>query len=273
MEATLDWSHRLLQPGEQLLFEQLSVFAGGFDFEAAQALVPGEDVLDGLATLVDSSLVLAIPAPQRMRYRLLEPVRQYAEARLGARGLRDATQRRHAEHYLRLARRAEAELRNGDAGPVLARLEEEEDNFRVALGWARDRSDDLGLRLCTALTPSWAIRGRVIEGRAWLDEMLRRRAGTGDLGLRASGLARASRLAWRRARLPVRPGRCSTRALPSAGSWTIRWASPDACGAWLWWPWLKGTSTRPVGWARRACPCFVVTVTGTASASPSPSWA
>jgi predicted ATPase/DNA-binding CsgD family transcriptional regulator len=197
MEATLDWSYRLLQPGEQLLFEQLSVFAGGFDFEAAQALVPGEDVLDGLAALVDSSLVLAFPAPQRMRYRLLEPVRQYAEARLVARGRRDATQRRHAEHYLRLARRSEAELRNGDAGPVLAQLEEEEDNFRVALRWARDRSDDLGLRLCTALTPSWAIRGRVNEGRAWLEEMLRRRAGTGDLGLRASGLARASRLAWR----------------------------------------------------------------------------
>jgi non-specific serine/threonine protein kinase len=88
-------------------------------------------------------------------------------------------------------------LRSSEAGTVLAELEEEEDNFRVALGWARDQSDELGLRLCTALAPSWAIRGRVSEGRAWLDEMLRRRAGTGDLGLRASGLARASRLAWR----------------------------------------------------------------------------
>jgi predicted ATPase/DNA-binding CsgD family transcriptional regulator len=197
MEATLDWSYQLLGPAEQLLFEQLSVFAGGFDFEAAQALVPGEDVLDGLASLVDSSLVLADPASEKMRYRLLEPVRQYAEARLVARGLRGATQRHHAEHYLTLALRSEAKLRSSDAGPVLARLEEEEDNFRVALGWARDRSDDLGLRLCTALAPSWAIRGRVNEGRAWLDEMLRRRVGTEDLGLRASSLARASRLAWR----------------------------------------------------------------------------
>jgi predicted ATPase/DNA-binding CsgD family transcriptional regulator len=197
MEATLDWSYQLLQPGEQSLFEQLSVFAGGFDFEAAQALVPDGDVLDGLASLVDGSLVLATPAPDKMRYRLLEPVRQYAEAQLVARGRRDGTRRRHAEHYLRLALRSEAELRNGEAGPVLARLEEEEDNFRVALGWARDLSDDLGLRLCTALAPSWAIRGRVNEGRAWLDEMLRRRAESDDLGLRASGLARASRLAWR----------------------------------------------------------------------------
>jgi predicted ATPase/DNA-binding CsgD family transcriptional regulator len=197
MEAALDWSYELLQPGEQSLFERLSVFAGGFDFEAAQALVPGEDVLDGLASLVDSSLVVANPALEKMRYRLLEPVRQYAEARLVARGRRDGTRRRHAEHYLQRALRSEAELRSGEAGPVLARLEQEEDNFRVALGWARDQADDLGLRLCTALAPSWAIRGRVNEGRAWLDEMLRRRAESDDLGLRASGLARASRLAWR----------------------------------------------------------------------------
>jgi DNA-binding CsgD family transcriptional regulator len=207
MEATLDWSYQLLEPTEQLLFEQLSVFAGGFDFEAAQALVPDDDVLDGLASLVDSSLVLADPASEKMRYHLLEPVRQYAGARLIAAGLRGATQRHHAEHYLRVAQRSEAKLRSNEAGTVLARLEAEEDNFRVALGWARNQSDDIGLRLCTALAPAWAICGRVNEGRAWLDEMLRRRAGTDDLALQASGLARASRLAWRQRDYP------STRAL------------------------------------------------------------
>ncbi len=197
MEATLDWSYQLLQPDERVLFERVSVFAGGFDLEAAQALVPGEDVLDGLASLVDSSLVVAQPAAEKMRYRLLEPVRQCAEARLIARGERDVTRRYHAEHYLRLALRSEAELRSSDAGAVLGELEEEEGNFRVALAWARDQPDDLGLRLCTALAPSWAIRGRVNEGRTWIDELLRQRAGTGDLRLRASSLARASRLAWR----------------------------------------------------------------------------
>jgi predicted ATPase/DNA-binding CsgD family transcriptional regulator len=207
MEATLDWSYQLLEPAERLLFEQLSVFAGGFDFEAAEAVVPGGDALDGLASLVDSSLVLADPASGKMRYRVLEPVRQYAEARLVARGLGDATRRHHAEHYLRVALRSEVKLRSSEAGPVLAHLAEDEDNFRVALGWARGHPDDLGLRLCTALAPSWAIRGRVNEGRVWLDEMLRRRGGTEDLGLRASGLARASRLAWRQRDYP------STRAL------------------------------------------------------------
>ena len=111
------------------------------------------------------------------------------------------------KHYLRLALRSEAKLRSSEAGTVLAQLEKEEDNFRVALRWARDQPDDLGLRMCTALAPSWAIRGRVNEGRARLDEMLWRRGGTDDVALRASGLARASRLAWRQRDYP------STRAL------------------------------------------------------------
>jgi predicted ATPase/DNA-binding CsgD family transcriptional regulator len=207
MEATLDWSYQLLDPSEQVLFERLSVFAGGFDFDAALAVVPGEDVLDALTSLVDSSLVLAEPGPVRMRFRLLEPVRQFAELRLIARGAREATQRHHAEHYLRLAKWSEAELRGDDAGVVLAQLEREEDNFRTAMRWARHQPDDLGLRLCTALAPWWAIRGRANEGRAWIDEMLRRRTGTDDLRLRASGLARASRLAWRQRDYP------STRTL------------------------------------------------------------
>jgi predicted ATPase/DNA-binding CsgD family transcriptional regulator len=205
MEAALDWSYQLLTPAEQLLFERLSVFAGSFDLEAAQALVPGEDVLDGLTSLVDNSLVLAEPDSEKMRFRLLEPVRQFAEVRLVAREERDATRRQHAEHYLRLALRSEAPLRSSQAGAVLAQLEKDEDNFRAAMRWTRDQPDDLGLRLCTALAPWWAIRGRANEGRAWIDEMLQH--GTDDLRLRASSLARASRLAWRQRDYP------STRAL------------------------------------------------------------
>jgi predicted ATPase/DNA-binding CsgD family transcriptional regulator len=197
MEATLNWSYQLLQPAEQLLFERLSVFAGGFDLDAAQAVVPGEEVLDGLTSLVDSSLVLGEPVAEKMRFRLLEPVRQFADVRLVARGVKPATQRLHAEYYLRLALRSEAKLRGSEAGAVLVLLENEEDNFRVAMRWARDQPDDLGLRLCTALAPWWAIRGRANEGRTWIDEMLRRHAGTDDLRLHASSLARASRLAWR----------------------------------------------------------------------------
>jgi predicted ATPase/DNA-binding CsgD family transcriptional regulator len=198
MEATVEWSLRLLAPAEQLLFEQLSVFAGGFDLDAARAVATGDDVLDGLASLVDHSLVLAdATTAETMRYRLLEPVRQCAEARLASRGARDAARHRHAEHYLQVARYIDAELRRHEPLSALSRLDEEEGNFRVALIWARRQADDIGLRLSTALAAPWAIRGRVNQARSWLDEMLEQHAGAADRRLRASGLARASRLAWR----------------------------------------------------------------------------
>ena len=196
MEATVDWSYQLLEPAEQLVFERLSVFAGGFDLEAARAVAPGQDVPSGLATLVDHSLVVAEPvSTEMMRYRLLEPVRQCAEARLTLRGHGDAARRHHGEHYLDVALRSDAELHNGQAHAVLSRLEAEEGNLRLALDWSRFQPDDLGLRLCTALANAWALRGRVNEGRAWMDEMLETK--TADRRLRASALARASRLAWR----------------------------------------------------------------------------
>jgi predicted ATPase/DNA-binding CsgD family transcriptional regulator len=198
MADAVTWSYQLLEPAEQLLFEQLSTFADGFDLEAAQAVVVGDHVLDGLAVLVDHSLVVAEPTSAGgMRYRLLEPVRQCAESRLAAAGRLGAGRRRHAEHYLEVARRSEAELRGRNPAAVLDRLKEDDANFRAALVWSRGQSDDLGLRLSTALATSWALRGCVDEGRAWIEEMLDLRAGTEDRRLRARGLARASCLAWR----------------------------------------------------------------------------
>ncbi len=149
MEATVDWSCQLLQPAERRLFEQLSTFVGGFDLAAAQAVAPGEDVLDGLASLVDHSLVLAEPVSGRMRYRLLEPVRQCAEARLAARGERDETRRHHAEHYLDVALRCDAKLRSAEAGTILGRLEEEDPSTRAlleeSLAIERELGDALGV--------------------------------------------------------------------------------------------------------------------------------
>jgi predicted ATPase len=101
MNDAVTWSYQLLEPAEQLLFEQLSTFAHGFDLEAAQAIATGDDVLDGLALLVDHSLVVAEPTSAgAMRYRLLEPVRQCAESRHAAGRQLEGSRRRHAEHYL-----------------------------------------------------------------------------------------------------------------------------------------------------------------------------
>ena len=196
IEAAVEWSYRLLPAAEQRLFIRLSVFAGGFDLRAAEAVVAPEEALGGLRVLVDHSLVLAAPGRAgAMRYRLLEPLRQCGEAWLSAGGERDAVARRHAEHYLEVARAADGGLRGGDRASALHRLEQEDGNLALALEWARRGRSDLGLRLCAALAGFWELRGRVNDGRAWLEEMLER--DTPDRRLRATALSRAARLAWR----------------------------------------------------------------------------
>jgi predicted ATPase/DNA-binding CsgD family transcriptional regulator len=198
MEATVDWSYRLLDDGERRLFERLSVFAGGFDLDAAQAVVPEGDVLGGLTTLVDHSLVfVGESVAGGARYRLLEPLRQYAAARFAESDEREATWRRHAEHFLAVALRWDDELRTERIQVALRRFGEDDGNFRAALDFARSQPDDLGLRLCTALAGAWALRRRVNEGRSWFDEMLSvDPPEPSDRRLRASALSRASRLTW-----------------------------------------------------------------------------
>ena len=87
LRGTMDWSYELLSEPEQNLFGRLSVFAGGFTLEAAQAVRRGEDVeeedvLELLSRLVDKSLVMVTGEESVPRYRMLEPVRQYAQERL-----------------------------------------------------------------------------------------------------------------------------------------------------------------------------------------------
>ncbi|TDD81098.1 LuxR family transcriptional regulator [Actinomadura darangshiensis] len=197
MEATVEWSLRLLSPDERALFARLSVFTGGFDLRAAEAVAaePAEP-LERLTALIDHSLVLAEPAEDgTTRYRMLEPVRQYGASLLAARGEDEAVRRRHAEHYLGVARRRDAELRGSDRVRPLTELSREEGNLLAALDWARRRPGDLALRLATALAYFWEQRGRVNDGRAWLEELLAR-AGA-DRRLRAAALGRLGRLAWR----------------------------------------------------------------------------
>ena len=203
MAATVDWSLRLVSPAEQRLFARLSVFVGGFDLEAAEAVAASDDVdvLEGLTTLVDHSLVVAEPAAGGvMRYRLLEPVRQSVAGGLAAGGEAEAVRLRHAEHYLALANRFDPLGTRGSwPGLPLLRIEQEEGNLLAALQWARDQRSDLALRLCDALAPFWEFGGRINDGLACLEEMLAVDAGDGipDPHVRITALGGASRLAWR----------------------------------------------------------------------------
>jgi len=177
LRDTVAWSYDLLGPDERTLFEQLSVFGGGFTLESAVAVCDAS--LDGVATLLDDSL-LERDGP---RFKMLETIREYALEQLAAEQEPDVARRRHAEHFLKLA----------ESDPVpeqaawLARMDAERDNFREALSWSIDtREASLGLRLAAALWEFWWVRGYLAEGRGWLDEaLLRGRSAAPELRARA----------------------------------------------------------------------------------------
>ncbi len=144
--------------------QRLSVFAGGCTLDAAEAVVAGDgidalDVLDHLATLVRRSLVVADQDGDQTRYRLLETIRQYAQDRLEESGDAHTTNRRHTEHYARLAEEAAPHLRGREQLEWIARLAPEIDNLRVALLRGLDH-DDLDLAL--ALVVSVCVNGIAI---------------------------------------------------------------------------------------------------------------
>ena len=199
LRATIDWSHELLTEAERILFRRLSVFAGGFGLDAAEAVcastdLDSEDVVDVLSRLVDKSLVNSDDrSGGRTRYRILETIREYATERLGQAGESPGTRRRHAEYYLRLAEEGEGALRGAGQSEWLRRLDSELDNFRAALAGAQDNDAGLGLRLAAALVGYWFTRGVVREGRDWLDRFVA--ASSADTPCRLKALNGAGLLA------------------------------------------------------------------------------
>jgi predicted ATPase/DNA-binding SARP family transcriptional activator len=162
LRSTIDWSYDLLDPGEQRLFVQLSVFSGGFTLESLLAVADSGDAVAQLGALVAASVVQAGAG----RHRLLEVVREYAAERLAE----DAAPKlRHARYFTALAEAAEQGLSGRDQGEWLGRLDAEHDNLRAALDWLAAGDDAAGeLRLAVALGRFWYVRGHVGEGLARL---------------------------------------------------------------------------------------------------------
>jgi non-specific serine/threonine protein kinase len=179
MRATLDWSHAFLGAGEQMLLRRLSVFAGGWTLALAENVCSGEElerdsVLDVLAQLVDRSLVQVDAHDAVARYRLLEPVRQYAAERLEAAGESATIRARHAAVMFELVFRHQAGGPGPDEIASLDRLEVEHDNLRAALRWTLSHGEGLAaLRCSAALFRFWERRGHFQEGCAWLERALR----------------------------------------------------------------------------------------------------
>jgi predicted ATPase/DNA-binding CsgD family transcriptional regulator len=179
LRATLDWSYLLLSNPERRRFERLAVFAGGFDLDGVEAIWSDDegeaptDALDMLTGLVDRSLVTAQPQAGGMRYRLLEPVRQYAQERLTERGAWEATGRQHADYFLRLVEQSEEGLKGVDAEVWQARLELEHDNVRAVLRRCLVAGEpETPLRIGSALRNFWLQFGYRNEGRRWLEDAL-----------------------------------------------------------------------------------------------------
>jgi predicted ATPase/class 3 adenylate cyclase len=152
LRQAVDWSYDLLEPRERTILDRLGVFAGGFTLDAAEAVASGDavdalDVMDGIAQLVDKSLVVAEPEEGGTRYRLLETIRQYALERLDDAGAADAVRRRHAEWCADFIAHVSIGVRGRDEVQWLQRLDRELDNIRAGVTWAAEVDDaDLALR-------------------------------------------------------------------------------------------------------------------------------
>lgn len=174
LRRALDWSHDLLDDLDRVLFARLSVFAGGFTLDAAEAVGGDEgrvDVVTVLGHLVAHSLVLAEPVAGDLRYRMLEPVRQYAAERLAESADADATRLAHAEHFLALAETAYPRIEGAEQIIWLDRLSMENDNLRAAIAWAIGSGrTELAVRFGWALRMYWLMRDRREEGRLLMEQ-------------------------------------------------------------------------------------------------------
>jgi predicted ATPase/DNA-binding SARP family transcriptional activator len=181
LQATIDWSYELLTDLERTLFRRLAVFLGGWTLEAAEVICACQEldshkVLDTLASLVNKSLVMAdVRAGQVLRYHLLETIRQYALEKLIESGEAGAVHDRHLAYYVGTAEAIEDRMKTADQFEAIAQADAEIHNFRAALSWALDDSQNpqplAGLRLANALHIYFWLHGFIMDD--WLDKGLK----------------------------------------------------------------------------------------------------
>lgn len=213
MEATLAGSCRMLSPAQNELFDQLSVFSGDFDGRHVEAVAAGlEDVVWEVGTLVDHSLLWTRSTGSgSLRCRMLEPIRQYAAARLAARGGADRVRERHARYFLAAARTASRGLMDVDGHHRYAALRSMETNVLAAVAWARRVDPDLALQLLTCLSGYWEHRGHVLEAWTRLEELLE--DGSVSVRTRADALVALAQLSYRREQYRLAQ-RCTQELIP-----------------------------------------------------------
>jgi len=185
IERAIAWSHDLLAEPDRRLFARLSVFAGGWDLDAAEAVCGqaeelGTDVMDGIARLVEQSLARALTEDRTgdsaiglgPRFTMLETVREFAADRLSAAGETGELRRRHALHYLGQAEAAAEHLPGREQVAWLARLDLEQANLRAAIQWTIETADaEPGQRFAAAMWRYWQLGGHGSEGLATVESL------------------------------------------------------------------------------------------------------
>jgi len=177
LRAAIDWSHDLLTEPEQILFRRLSVFAGGFTLEAAEAVCSqGElkrsDILDSLGRLVDKSLVVVETDSEigETRYHLLETIREYALEKLVGKGEAPAIRGGHLDFYLSMAEKSEPNIFGSESAAWFRRLDKELDNIRAAIEWSTHSGRaDVALQIAGSIVYFWFAHG--LPASEWHDRV------------------------------------------------------------------------------------------------------
>ena len=177
LRGAIAWSYDLLEPGTRRLLCRLSVFVGGCELEIADDVCGpsreiGIDVFDGIATLVDQSLLRVDDLGETSRYVMFDAIREYAAEMLEANGECDAIEARRSQAFLALAEEAAPKLASADQRRWLDRLEREHDNLRATIMWAANKPDpDMAVRVAFALWRFWQQRGYLNEAQTRLDDL------------------------------------------------------------------------------------------------------
>ena len=202
LRRTLEWSHALLKPEEQRLFRRLAVFSGGFTIESAEAVCNtrrdlGVSVLDGLSSLVDTSLLVSIGhGAAARRFTMLMTVREFALEQLGSSGERDAVRHAHAAYAIVVAEEIAIRTSPAQLAEWLATCDAEHDNFRAALAYLVEcGKGEWALRLASALYRYWEHREHLVEGKVWLETILALPSASARTSSRARALTYAAAFA------------------------------------------------------------------------------
>ncbi|AHH16613.1 protein kinase domain-containing protein [Nocardia nova SH22a] len=176
LQYCIGWSYDLCTSSEQHLWNQLSAFAGGFELDAAEHVcgpdLADAELLDTLATLVDKSILIREDTDGTVRFRMLETIQEYGERKARDDGELAELARRQRDWSEQLALAAQREWVGPRQLQWVGRLERELPNLAKALEFSVSEGSESALRMAAALYPFWTTRGRLTEGRRWLEHAL-----------------------------------------------------------------------------------------------------